>query len=243
MRQDVDKYGKVTGCKARRCTATILFAGNRGYFDAKTRISALQRRLVMFNTEPFFRNVGDPDYDVGNPNCRPKIHGLEEALLSQPNHIFTWFVNCAHKYINNKIDLHATQPQRFKDYCNAIINENNDKHDKMDDKKQEILLDFLNEGCRNIKYCMPLGDFINEFYKYADDNCENKIIFSQIELMKFFKNKKFGDPIIKTQLLTHEAIQKMSDEEKTNEDQCTSGTIGRKRVIVNIKPLTYRKSN
>ena len=219
MREDIDKYGKVTGSRARRCTFTILFAGNKGYFDAKTRISALERRLIIFDTEPYFRNQGEPDYDENNPNCRPKVHNLEKLLLDKPDHIFTYFVNCAYNYVHSNNDLHTSQPERFREYWNSVTAQNFDVNNELTEEKKEILMDFLNDDCENKNYCMPLKSFITEFKIYAETN-GTTINFSQKQMMDFFKQENFGTPAIQTRLMLYKGKS-------------------RKRCITNIKPLAY----
>ena len=219
MREDIDKYGKVTGSRARRCTFTILFAGNKGYFDAKTRISALERRLIIFDTEPYFRNQGEPDYDENNPNCRPKVHNLEKLLLDKPDHIFTYFVNCAYNYVHSNNDLHTSQPLRFREYWNSVAAQNLDVNNELTEEKKEILMDFLNDDCENKNYCMPLKSFITEFKIYAERN-GTTINFSQKQMMNFFKQENFGTPAIQTRLMLYKGKTRI-------------------RCITNIKPLAY----
>ena len=143
MQEFIDKYKKVTNSIAEKCTATIFFAGNRGYFNCRRRIPALERRLIMFNTEPFFRNPGDPDYDASNPNCRPKIPNLEKDLLENKDHIFTWFVNCANEFLNDRQDLHTIQPERFKKYQQSVIDNNNERYDNGDPMVLDLLKQYI----------------------------------------------------------------------------------------------------
>ena len=189
MRGDVDKYKRVTASEAQKCTVTLLFVGNTGYFDAQTRMSALTRRLVMFTTEPYFRDFGDPDYNASDPNCRPKIPNLETSLLEKPDHIFTWFVNCAHKFLNNRLDLHSNQPERFKKYCQSIIDNNHATFDKVGAKVNTYLTKFIEEECENVEYIMSAKEFIDVFKKHVQDTYQKNIQISQQQL-KISSHKK-----------------------------------------------------
>ena len=201
MREDVDKYAKVTNIRARKQTATLLFAGNKGYFGESERISSLNRRLVMFSSLPYFRNPGDPDYDANNPYCQPKDANLEKRLQSLPDHIFSYFINCAYDFLGNRQDLVSTQPQRFKDYWKNKIQENHAKYEEKEQEKLELFADFINDGCNNENHSMRLAEFMTEFKNYLERRNIFNISITQDEARTYIQTNKVGDPRAKVRYI------------------------------------------
>ena len=205
MREDVDKYAKVSNIRARKQTATLLFAGNKGYFGESERISSLNRRLVMFSTLPYFRNPGEPDYDENNPYCGPKDPNLEKDLQDHPNHIFTYFVNCAYDFLMNRPDLVSTQPQRFKDYWKNKVKANHQKYEEKRREKLGLLSRFMKDACTNEIHAMKLSDFLIAFIKYCESNDVYNITMAQEEARIYFNGNNFGDPKIKVRYIGKKA--------------------------------------
>ena len=214
-RHEMDKYQKASSMVARKQTATVCLMGNNAFFMTDKSLSALNRRIIVAKSKPYFRKKGEDAYDPNDPWCKEKDCNLWANIEKNINHVFTFLMNCISDYINNgKEDLHPIKPESFRNAWKEI-------NGKFLNTKKRILNEFFAECDESAGRHIELIGFaatVNDWLKSQYEDCD--IVITCNDIAAYVSENSFG---------SENAI-------KVSYVYANGRTDTRKRYIVNIAP-------
>ena len=190
-RSELDKYQKAKNMVPRKQTATLVCLGNFCFVVSDKKIDALKRRIICCVSKAYFRAKGSPLFNENDPFCFVKDETLAEQLDNNPDHTFTFLINCIAEYIaDGKPDLHEVQPAVFEQEWDNL-------NGQADGCTPRLIEDFLTEcsECEGAKIRLTeFTDGCNQWIKKKYGDTGTTIHCEDIKAL--FKEKEYGNRCI-----------------------------------------------
>ena len=112
IREDRDSHQRGKEVKMQLMKCKLILLGNDNLITCHTHPS-INRRIVYFALQYYFRCEDDTDWDPNDPFCKLKNENIQQLLQDNMDHAFTWIINCINLYYQNKPNFKKNPPPRF----------------------------------------------------------------------------------------------------------------------------------
>ena len=192
---EADKYQRVSSVKPKLNNVVLVLMGNNVItVSPEDNDSAWQRRLLVLCQDIYFRGPGQNGYDPQDKNCKTPDYKLRDRLKKHTDHVFTYYVKAAYKYINEGYpSLHLKQPASMKALYDEITS---GKKQIQPDRKMENLDEFLMSKCvlsqnKNDDW-VRLEEFCDTMNSWLRANNEpTEFQLQQTDVIKLLKNSQW----------------------------------------------------